>query len=77
VDVYCELRRGEQSKFCKALDGKQLSSVLYGMHPVTLNELKVSVQEGQNGAVNKTSVDSMVQSSHIATDSQSVSNSWC
>jgi hypothetical protein len=65
VDLYCELCRGEQSKFCKVLDGKLLLTALYDLHPVTLNELKailkMSAQEGQNDAVNKTSVESTVQ----------------
>jgi hypothetical protein len=51
--------------FCKALDGKPLLSVLYGMYAITLNELKavleVSAQAGKSGAVNKTSVESTAQ----------------
>jgi hypothetical protein len=42
----------------KALDGKPLFSVLYGMHTVTLNELQVSAQAEQNGAANETSLES-------------------
>jgi hypothetical protein len=65
VGVYCECRGGEQSKFCKAPGGKPLFTALYGMHSVTLNELKavlkVSAEEGQSDAANKISVESTVQ----------------
>jgi hypothetical protein len=51
--------------FCKALDGKPHFTPLYGMYTVTLNELKtilkVGTQEGQRGAVNRTSVQSTAQ----------------
>jgi hypothetical protein len=59
--------RAEENKinFCKALNGKPLSSALYGMYTGTLNEMKAvlkrSAQEGQSGAVNKTSVESTTQ----------------
>jgi hypothetical protein len=50
-----------RSNFCKILDVKPLFGALYGMYTVTLNELKavmkVSAQAGQNGGVNKTSVE--------------------
>jgi hypothetical protein len=52
-----------RAKYCKALDGKLLYSVLYGMYAVTLNELKdvlkLSEQAGQS--VNKTSEETMAQ----------------
>lgn len=51
--------------FCEAEDGKLIFSTRYGTYAITLNELKVvlkvSAQEGQNGAVNKTSAESMAQ----------------
>jgi hypothetical protein len=51
--------------FCKALDGRPLFNILYGIYAITLNELKavlkVSAQEGQSGAVNKTSVETTLQ----------------
>jgi dsDNA-specific endonuclease/ATPase MutS2 len=57
--------KDNRANFCKALDGKTLSSALYGMYAVTLNELKailkVSAQVGQSDAVNKTSVESTTQ----------------
>jgi hypothetical protein len=47
--------------FCKAVDGKPLSSTVYGMYMVTLNELKATMktilQAGQRFIVNKTSVE--------------------
>jgi hypothetical protein len=46
--------------FYKAVDRKPLFSALYGIYTVTLNELKVSAQAGQSGAVNKTSLESRV-----------------
>jgi hypothetical protein len=53
---------------CKALDGKPLFSVLYGMYAVKLTELravlKVSAEAGQSGAVNITSVESMAQDNY-------------
>jgi hypothetical protein len=52
VDLCCEWHGGEESKHFGAL---------YGMYAVTPNELKailkVIAQEGQSGAVNKTSVE--------------------
>ena len=54
-----------RAKFCKLLNGKPLFSALYGMYTVTLKELqdvlKVNTQTGQNGAVNKTSLESTAQ----------------
>jgi hypothetical protein len=54
-----------RANFCKAADGKPLFSAPYGMYIVTPNELKavlkMSAQEGQSGAVNKTSVESTAQ----------------
>jgi hypothetical protein len=54
-----------RENICKALDGKLFFSALYGTYAVTLNKLKailkVSAQEGQSGAVNKTSVESTAQ----------------
>jgi hypothetical protein len=51
--------------FCKALNRKPLFSPLYGMYAVTLNELKavlkVCAQEGQSGAVSKTTVETTAQ----------------
>jgi hypothetical protein len=56
---------GNRVNFCKALDWKPVYSALYDMYAVTLNELKavskVSAQEVQSGAVNKTSVKSTAQ----------------
>jgi hypothetical protein len=47
-----------RQNFHEGLDGKLLFSALYGMYMVTVNELKailkVSAQEGQSAAVNKT-----------------------
>jgi hypothetical protein len=57
--------------FCKSLNGKPLFSALYCMYSytVTLNELKavlkVSAQERQSGAVNKTSVKSTAQDDEL------------
>jgi hypothetical protein len=54
-----------RANFCKGIDGKPLFGALFGMHTVTLNELKammnVSAQAGRSGIVNKTSVESMAQ----------------
>jgi hypothetical protein len=65
VDLYCEKCGGEQSKICKALEGKPLFSALYGMYTVTLNELKavikVTAQAGRSSAMNRTSVESTAQ----------------
>jgi hypothetical protein len=51
-----------RAKSATFLDGKSLFSALYGMHTVTLKELKaalkVNAQAGQNGAVSKTSLQS-------------------
>jgi hypothetical protein len=44
-------------QFCKGLDGKPHFCTLYGMCMV----LKVSAQAGQNGAMNKPSVQSTIQ----------------
>jgi hypothetical protein len=45
-----------RTKFCKGLDGKPLSSALYCMYMVTLNELKaLSAQAKHCGTANKTS----------------------
>jgi hypothetical protein len=53
------------ANFRKVIDGKPLLSALYGMHTVTLSELKavlkVSAQAGQSSVVNKTSVESAAQ----------------
>jgi hypothetical protein len=67
-----------RAKFCTFLDGKPLFSALYGMYMVTLKELKVNAQAGQNGAMNKTSLESTVlddnlqevkrRKRHISTD---------
>jgi hypothetical protein len=50
---------------CKAINGKPLFSALYGMYTVILNELKtvlkVRVQAGQSGILNKASLDSTAQ----------------
>jgi hypothetical protein len=58
-----------RANFCKALVGNSHFSVPYGMYMVTLNELKavlkVGAQEGQSDAVNKTPVDSTMQSFNI------------
>jgi hypothetical protein len=52
---------GNRANSCKAVHGKPLFSVVYGMYIVTLNELKavlkVCAQAGQNGVVNITSVE--------------------
>jgi hypothetical protein len=49
-----------RANFCKDLDGKALCSAFYCMYTVTLYELKaimkVSVEAGKSGVVNKTSV---------------------
>jgi hypothetical protein len=51
-----------RAKFCKALDGKLLCSALYGIHMVTLIDLKtVSAHAKHSGAVNKTSSESKAQ----------------
>jgi hypothetical protein len=46
-----------RAHYCKILDGKSLFSAHYGMYAVTLNEvkaiLKVNVQEGECGALDK------------------------
>jgi hypothetical protein len=55
----------KRENFCKAIDGKPHFRALYGMYTVKLNELKaifkVSAQAGQNGVVNKTSVEPTAQ----------------
>jgi hypothetical protein len=51
-----------RSNFCKSLDGKPISSALYFMYTVTLNELKVvSAQAKHSGAANKTSSEPTAQ----------------
>jgi hypothetical protein len=55
----------KRANFCKIQDGKPFYRALYGMYTFTPNELKavvkMSSQEGQSGAVNKTSVESTAQ----------------
>jgi hypothetical protein len=50
---------------CKYLVGKPLFNALYGVHIVTLKELKallkVTAQAGQSGAVNKISLELRAQ----------------
>jgi hypothetical protein len=52
----------KRAKVCKVLDGKPHFNALYGMHTVTLDEMKgvleVSAKAGQNVAVNITPVKS-------------------
>jgi hypothetical protein len=43
-----------EQTFVKVIDGKPFFSALYGMYLVTPNEMKMSAQAGQNGAVKKT-----------------------
>jgi hypothetical protein len=54
-----------KENFCNGLDGKPLFSTVYGIYTVTLYELKtilkVNAKAGQNGVVNKTSVEPMAQ----------------
>jgi hypothetical protein len=54
-----------RAKFCKLLDGKLLFSAAYRIYMVRLKELnavlKVKAQAGQNGAVNKTPLETTAQ----------------
>jgi hypothetical protein len=56
---------GEQSKLLQNSRWEAGCSLLYGMYTVTLNKLrailKMSVQAGQSGVVNKSSVESTAQ----------------
>jgi hypothetical protein len=62
------VRQREQT-FVKGIDGKPLFSDLYGMYTVPLNELKpilkVSVQGGKSGVVNKTTVELTAQDDNV------------